>query len=213
MAIVNVTDASFEADVLRSEIPVLVDLWAEWCGPCKQMAPALEQIAKQLEGKVKVAKVDVDANPRVAASFRVQSIPMLVVVDRGQIAGHHVGALDAKGILKLLEPFIPAEASELKPAELAKLIQQRQVVPVDLRDERSFSRARIPGAIHVPADEAMRRAAELAPVDGRLRVLYGRSDADSKELAKQLGDAGVEVGFLAGGLLHWESDGFEVDKD
>lgn len=212
MAVVNVTDASFEAEVMASEVPVLVDLWAEWCGPCKQMAPILEKLATALEGKVKIAKIDVDSNPRIAASFRVQSIPMLVVIDRGQVAGHHVGALDEKGLMKLLEPFIPAEASELKPAELAALIKQGGVVPVDLRDARSFGRARIPGAIHVPAEDVITRAAELVPSDGHLRVLYGRTDVEAKDLAKQLGDAGVEVGFLTGGLLHWESDGFEVDK-
>lgn len=212
MPSVNVTEATFEAEVLRSEIPVIIDLWAEWCGPCKQMAPAFEELSRELEGKVKFVKVDVDRNPRLAQAFRAQSIPMLVIVDRGQVAGQHVGALDKKGIARLLEPFLPAEASELKPAELAQLVAQQRVVPVDLRDERSFSRARIPGAIHVPAAEITTRAAELVGHDGRLRVLYGRSDAEAKDLAKQLGDMGVEVGFLAGGLLHWEADGFEVEK-
>lgn len=212
MSFVNVTEATFESEVLRSELPVLVDLWADWCGPCKQMAPAFEELARELDGKVKFVKVDVDRNPRLAQAFRAQSIPMLVVVDRGQVAQQHVGALDKKGMAKLLEPFLPAEASELKPAELAQLLAQRRVVPVDLRDERSFGRARIPTAIHVPAADVLTRAEELVAADGRLRVLYGRSDAEAKELAKSLSDAGVEVGFLAGGLLHWEADGFEVEK-
>lgn len=212
MAVVNVTDASFESEVLRSEIPVLVDLWAEWCGPCKQMAPVIDQLARELEGKIKFAKVDVDNNPRVAASFRVQSIPMLVVIDRGQIAGHHVGALDKKGMMSLLEPFLPAEAAELKPNELAQLLAQRRALAVDIRDERSFQRARIPAAIHVPQADVPTRASELVANDGRIRVLYGRTDVEAKELAKKLGDSGIEVGFLAGGLLHWEADGLPVEK-
>lgn len=212
MAVVNVTDASFESEVLRAEIPVLVDLWADWCGPCKQMAPFIDQLAQELDGKIKFVKVDVDRNPRVAASFRVQSIPMLVVIDQGQIAGHHVGALDKKGLAKLLEPFLPAEAAELKPNELAQLLAQRRVQPVDIRDERSFQRARIPTAVHVAQADVLTRAAEFVAHDGRLRVLYGRTDAEAKELAKQLGDNGIEVGFLAGGLLHWEADGLPVDK-
>jgi len=212
MSFVNVTEATFENEVLRSEIPVLIDLWAEWCGPCKQMAPAFEELSRELEGKVKFVKVDVDRNPRLAQAFRAQSIPMLVVVDHGQVAGQHVGALDKKGIAKLIEPFLPAEASELKPAELAQLLAQKRAVPVDIRDERSFGRARLPGAVHVPAADVITRAAELVGRDGRLRVLYGRSDVETKDLAKQLGDMGVEVGFLAGGLLHWEADGLEVEK-
>ena len=81
MSTVNVTEATFEAEVLRSELPVLIDLWAEWCGPCKQMAPAFDELSTELEGKVKFVKIDVDRNPRLAQAFRAQSIPMLVVVE------------------------------------------------------------------------------------------------------------------------------------
>jgi thioredoxin 1/putative thioredoxin len=212
MSVLQVTDATFEQQVLRNELPVLVDLYADWCQPCKQLAPIVEEVARELEGKVAFAKVDIDRNPMVAQTFRVQSIPMLVLIYQGQIAGHHMGVLSKKELLQMLEPFLPAEAAELKPAELAQLLKARKAVPVDIRDAPSFGRYRIPGATNLPADEVLTRAAELVASDGRIRVLYGRTDEQSKELAKTLGDQGVEVGFLAGGFLHWEADGLEVER-
>jgi thioredoxin 1/putative thioredoxin len=212
MSVRTVTDATFEQQVLRSELPVLVDLYADWCEPCKQLAPVVEEVARELEGKVDFVKVDIDRNPMIAQSFRVQSIPMLVLIYQGQIAGHHMGVLGKKELLQMLEPFLPAEAAELKPAELAQLLKVRKALPVDIRDAASFGRYRIPGATNLPADEVLTRAVELVPQDGRVRVLYGRTDEQSKELAKSLGEKGVEVGFLAGGFLHWEADGLEVER-
>lgn len=212
MSVLQVTDATFEQQVLRSELPVLVDLYADWCQPCKQIAPIVAELAVEFEGKVRFAKVDVDNNPMIAQSFRVQSIPMLVLIHEGQLAGHHVGALDKKGLLQLLEPVLPAEAAEVKPADLAQLLSARRAVPVDIRDAASFGRYRIPGAVNVPEENVVERAAELSPADGRVRVLYGRTEERAKELAKALGEKGVEVGFLAGGFLHWEADGHEVER-
>jgi thioredoxin 1 len=212
MTVVAVTDASFEAEVLRSEIPVFVNLCAEGRPPCAQMVPVLEQLATELAGKVKFVKCDVERNPRVAQSFRVQQIPMLLVIDQGQIAGNHLGALDKAGVLKLLEPVMPAEASEVKPQELAQLLAAKRVVPVDIREASAFGRYRIPGAINVPEAELATRAEELIARDGRLRVLYGRTDVEAKEIAKKLESNGVQIGFLAGGFLHWEADGFEVER-
>jgi len=86
------------------------------------------------------------------------------------------------------------------------------VLPVDVRDERSFGRFHIPGAINVPLEAVVDRVAELAPTDGRLRVLYSRTEDEAKRLAEELGKQGVEVGYLAGGFLHWEADGLEVER-
>ncbi|MBC7174309.1 MAG: thioredoxin, partial [Polyangiaceae bacterium] len=108
MSVLQVTDATFEQQVLQSELPVLVDLYADWCQPCKQLAPILAELSTELEGKVLFVQVDVDRSPMIAQSFRVQSIPMLVVIHQGQVAGHHLGVLDKKGILQLLEPVLPA---------------------------------------------------------------------------------------------------------
>ena len=94
----HVSDSSFEMDVLKSDKPVLVDFWAEWCGPCKMIAPMLEEVAKEYEGKILIAKIDVDANQAVPAKFNIRGIPTLILFKNGVPAAQKVGAL-AKGQL------------------------------------------------------------------------------------------------------------------
>ena len=92
----EVSDANFEKEVLQSSEPVLVDFFAEWCGPCKAMAPALEQVATELAGKIKVAKLDVDQNPDVTQKYRIQAMPTLMIFKNGEVAAQRVGALVQK---------------------------------------------------------------------------------------------------------------------
>lgn len=92
MATSKVTDASFDADVLNSSEPVVVDFWAEWCGPCKMIAPALEEISEEMAGQVKIAKINIDENQAMAMKYGVRSIPMLILFKNGEPMATQVGA-------------------------------------------------------------------------------------------------------------------------
>ncbi|GGC09052.1 thioredoxin [Oxalicibacterium flavum] len=94
----HISDSSFETDVLKSDLPVLVDFWAEWCGPCKMIAPILEEVSKDYAGKIQIAKMDVDANQAIPAKFGIRGIPTLILFKNGAPAAQKVGAL-AKGQL------------------------------------------------------------------------------------------------------------------
>ncbi|MFW6049985.1 MAG: thioredoxin [Myxococcota bacterium] len=212
MAVVSVSDATFEQEVLGSDLPVLIDLHADWCQPCKQLSPIVEEVARELEGKLKVCKIDVDKSPMVAQTFRVQSIPMLVLFHQRQVVAHQMGVVDKQTILRMVEPVLPSDAAEVKAEELAQLLRMGRAVAVDIRDEASFGRYRIPTAKNIPAERVPERVHELIPSDGRIRVLYGRTGDEAKELAEKLREQGVEVGFLSGGFLHWEADGLEVER-
>jgi thioredoxin 1 len=101
-----VTDASFEADVLKANEPVLVDFWAEWCGPCKMIAPALEELAKDLAGRVTVAKVNIDENPQTPQRYGVRGIPTLILFKGGQVAATKIGALPKSQLYSWVESVL-----------------------------------------------------------------------------------------------------------
>jgi thioredoxin 1 len=102
----TVTDASFAADVLQSDRPVLVDFWAEWCGPCKMVAPVLEEIAGDHADKISVVKLNIDENPGAARDYQIMSIPTMAVFEGGKMVKSIVGAKPKAAILKDLEPFL-----------------------------------------------------------------------------------------------------------
>lgn len=101
--IVHVTDSSFEDEVLKSELPVLVDFWAEWCGPCKMIAPVLDEIAESYDGKIKICKIDVDANSDTPAKFSVRGIPTLMVFKGGNAEATKVGALSKTQLTEFID--------------------------------------------------------------------------------------------------------------
>ena len=106
MATVAATDATFDAEVKDSEIPVVVDFWAEWCGPCKHIGPLLEEISNEMEGKIKVVKVDVDTNPSAAASLGVRGIPALFLFKNGEVLSNKTGAAPKAALKSWIEDTI-----------------------------------------------------------------------------------------------------------
>ena len=101
--LLHVTDASFENDVLQSDIPALVDFWAAWCGPCKMIAPLLDELSEDYAGKIKVCKMDVDSNPETSVKFNVRGIPTLLIFKNGNIEGTKVGALSKAQLVEFIE--------------------------------------------------------------------------------------------------------------
>lgn len=106
MAAVQVTDSSFKQDVLESEIPVLVDFWAPWCGPCRMVAPVVDEISEQYDGQVKVVKLNTDENPSVASQYGIRSIPTLMIFKDGQRVDMVVGAVPKTTLANTLEKYL-----------------------------------------------------------------------------------------------------------
>jgi thioredoxin 1 len=99
----NITDADFEKEVIQSDVPVLVDFWAPWCGPCKIVGPVLEELAKEYEGQAKIVKIDVDNNKQIAGTLGVQSIPTIVLYKNGEVVEKIIGARSKADFAKLLD--------------------------------------------------------------------------------------------------------------
>ena len=106
MGVGKVSDTTFDAEVLKSKEPVVVDFWAEWCGPCKMIGPSLEEIAKEMDGKVKIVKVNIDENPMAPTRYGVRSIPTLLLFKNGQVAATKIGAEPKQKLLSWINTSI-----------------------------------------------------------------------------------------------------------
>jgi putative thioredoxin len=118
MTVIDVSEAEFEAEVVKrsSEVPVVVDFWAPWCGPCRQLGPALEKAAKAREGKVVLAKIDTDANPDIAQAFGIQSIPAVKAFQDGEVVAEFLGALPQAQVDRFFDGLVPSESQILLEA-------------------------------------------------------------------------------------------------
>lgn len=104
--IIHVTDANFQSEVIESDVPVLVDYWAEWCGPCKSIAPTLEEIAIEYDGKVKVVKLNVDDNPNTPPKYSIRGIPTLMIFKNGDVEATKVGAVSKSQLMAFIDEQI-----------------------------------------------------------------------------------------------------------
>jgi thioredoxin 1 len=104
--IVYTSDASFENDVIKSDIPVLLDFWAEWCGPCKMIAPILDEVSREYQGRLRVAKINIDENPQTPPRFGIRGIPTLMLFKNGSVEAQKVGALSKKQLTDFLQQYL-----------------------------------------------------------------------------------------------------------
>lgn len=207
--LLQVTEHNFETEVLRSELPVLLEFGAEWCGPCKTVAPELEALQQELAGKLKVATVDIDKSPVLAQEFGVQSVPAFVVIHQGRPLGGRVGAMNRKQLRQLVEPALPRAAGSLKPEEAKQLASLGKIVLVDVREPAVYARTHIEGAVNFPLADIESRLAELHMLQGP-PILYCRTGKESAEVSGKLASQGLTIGYIEGGVLNWEAAGFEL---
>jgi thioredoxin len=207
----TVTERDFEREVLGSELPVLIEFSAEWCAPCKQIAPDVEAFANEMRGKAKVVQVDIDRAPALARELRVQSVPTFMVFAQQRICDVAVGAIRKVKMREMIDPFLPRAEGAIKPLELAEAMKEGAVVAVDTRDPGAFGRAHLPGAVNMPLEEIEGRLAELHMLPAR-PVVYCRSGDKTKELADRLNEQGLPVAFLEGGILAWESEKLPIER-
>jgi len=211
MGIPSISEQDFEQEVLRSELPVFIHFTAEWCQPCKISAPEVEAVARELDGKLKAYKCDIDTNKRLAQMFRIQGVPAFMVVVKGRPVTGGQGVMRRQQIREMVDPYLPRAEGAIKPSELAQLVGQQQAVAVDTREPAAYGRAHIPGAVNIPLEEIETRLAELHMLAGE-PVLYCRAGDKAKTLSEKLASTGMPVAFLEGGFLGWEANFLPIER-
>ena len=198
----DVADATFQRDVLErsTEVPVVVDLWAEWCGPCRTLGPILERVVADSAGTVELAKVDIDANPGIAASFKVQSIPAVFAISGGRVVDSFVGAVPEAAVRDFVARLAPPETEADRLAALGDEVSLRQALELqhdhplavlalaEMLAERDEADEALALLTRVPESADTRRVAALArlgagedgDVDSRLQGLLDRVKDDDE---------------------------------
>lgn len=207
----SVTERDFEQQVLLSEIPVLVEFMLASSAQCQAIEPELESFAQELSGKIKVVQVDIEKAPMLARQLRLQSVPTFMLFVDQKLGDAQVGVLSKKQLMAMVEPFLPRQEGALKPRELAELIKQGVVVPVDVRDAAAYGRAHLPQAKSLPAEEIETRLAELFMLPGQ-PVLYDRAGEKAKTVVDAMAATGTPLAFLEGGILAWEAEGLPIER-
>lgn len=209
--VIDVSERDFEQEVLQAETPVLIYVASERSNVCRQIAPEVEAFAREVKGKVKVIRIDIDRSPNIARELRIQQVPTFILFADRRIADAQAGPVTKKALLTMVEPYLPRAAGAMKTAELAQFLTAGVFVPVDTREAAAFKRAHLPGAVNVPVEELETRLADLEALAGR-PILYCRSGDKSKEAAAKLGELGFPVAYLEGGLLSWEADSLPIER-
>jgi thioredoxin 1/putative thioredoxin len=204
---IKVTDETFDKDVLGAQKPVLVDFWATWCAPCRAVAPTLDELAGEMKDSLTIAKVDVDASPKTAARFRIQSIPTFVLFDKGKPLAAMQGAQPKARFKKLFEQYLPAlRPPTINVGELDGLLQAGHPVQlIDIREERDFARSHLRRARCVQPDALDAELTKIPASD--LVVLICRTGEKSKAEAQKRADRDGRIVSLEKGLLEWEGAG------
>ena len=214
MPLLAVTDQTFEKEVLAAQGPVLVDFYADWCGPCKQLKPVLEQIAVELAGRLKVVQVDTEQNPYVTQAMQIQALPTMMLIQDKKLLDRMSGFMDKRALLERLKPHVPAGPAgveKMDPQRAKLAVEAGLITPVDIRVPGDFSRTHLPGAINLPPDDHADPAASLPPQVTKV-LLYGRTEDGVEPIAKALATAGKRTAILEGGLLAWEIAMLPVER-
>jgi thioredoxin-like negative regulator of GroEL len=207
----SVTERDFEQQVLLSEVPVLVEFMLETSAQCQAIAPELEAFAKEMAGKIRVVKCDIEKSPMLARQLRLQQVPTFMLFVDQKLGDAQVGPLSRKQLRAMVEPFLPRQEGALKAREVAELLKQGVIALVDVRDASAYGRAHLPGAKSLPIDEIETRLAELFMLPGQ-PVLYDRAGEKTKDLVEKMAETGTALAFLEGGILAWEAEGLPVER-
>ena len=209
MPTIEITKENFEIEIVTAPHPVLVDFWAPWCAPCRQLAPILEELSEEVEGHLKIAKIDTDAHPKLGRVFRIQSLPTMILMRGGKAQDVIQGALPKDQLMAKIKEWIPSLVGpEISAADLETVLKDGiPALIFDIRPDGQFARSHILGSKCVKEDDLEEKVEEAknAPI-----ILICRTGEESQKQAIALNKKGFPVRALVKGLLEWESDGYDT---